>query len=111
MRLDHIIRSIESEWEAEEGFFWKIRQGNFLQEDFKRALERFVAVPSYVDQLVPARLVSLVWYVPIFMEWQRERVRKQGGDLVAYEDAMTKMTNEVQRILGAVRIVNQGTAP
>src|SRR4051812_10126272 len=101
MTLDDIICSFESEWEAEEGFFWKIRQGNFLQEDFKRALETFVAVPSYVDQMVPARLVSLVWYVPIFMEWQRDRVRKRDGDLAAYEVAMTKLTNEVQRILGA----------
>ncbi len=73
-----LIENIESEWEPDDGFFWKIRQGLFLESDFERALAKVNAVPTFSDQLVPARLVSLLWYVPLFMQWQIERVREHG---------------------------------
>jgi len=100
MILGDFIPTIESEWEPETGFFWRIRQGHFRKEDFERVLAKFLAVPSVAAPMVPLRLVSTLWYVPIFMHWQCDRVREQGSDLAQYEVAMTKLTNEVERILG-----------
>lgn len=100
MMLENFIGSIESEWEPETGFFWKIRQGEFRKDEFDRALAKFAAVPSMSEEPLPARLVSVLWYVPIFMQWQIHRVRERGGDLPAYEIAMAQLGNEVERILG-----------
>jgi hypothetical protein len=54
------------------------------------------------DQPIPPRLVSVLWYVPIFMEWQIDRVRENGGDIAEYTAAIAKFTAEIERILGAL---------
>lgn len=100
MTLESFVVSIESEWEPEKGFFWSIRQGTFREDEFRRALAKFAAVPAASGGQVPARLVSVLWYAPLFMQWQRERVQEQSADMAAYTKAMNKLTAEVERILG-----------
>ena len=100
MDIEDCIPGIEAEWEVETGFFWLTRQGDFRKDDFERTLGKLAAVPSMTEQSVPARLVSVVWYIPIFMEWQKDRVRESGADPAEYERATTQLTNEVERILG-----------
>lgn len=34
------------------------------------------------------------------MLWLVERVRENGGDIAVYEQAITAMTNQVERLLG-----------
>jgi|GEM_PF-902856 len=94
------IEALESEWAPDNGFFWRIREGDFAQESFRRALKKMSAIHIPESTELPRRLVSLVWYVPLFMQWQVERVRERGGDAAAYEEAITAMTNEVERLLG-----------
>jgi len=98
--LENFIKAVESEWEPEEGFFWKIRQGNFEKAEAHRALSKLTAVPRLTDQLIPARLVSVLWYVPLFIEWQVDRVRANRGDIAEYTTAIAKFTAEIERILG-----------
>ena len=98
--MENFIKDIESEWEAEEGFFWKVRQGDFEEAQAHRALSKITAVPGLTDQLIPRRLVSVLWYVPLFMEWQIDRVRANGGDIAEYTIAINKFTAEIERILG-----------
>jgi hypothetical protein len=100
MGLEGHIPDIEAEWEPETGFFWLIRQGDFRKEDFERTFGKLAAVPSVTEQPVPARFVSVVWYIPIFMEWQTDRVRACGVNSDEYQRATNKLMNEVQRILG-----------
>ena len=98
--LENLIKSVEAEWEPEEGFFWKIRQGNFEKATAQRTLSKLAALPSLTNQLIPSRLVSVLWYVPIFMEWQLDRVRRNGADIVEYKAAIDKFTAKIERILG-----------
>jgi hypothetical protein len=100
MTFEAYISAIEAEWEPETGFFWRTRQGDFRKDDFERTLRKLAAVPSMTGQSVPARLVSVVWYIPIFAEWQRDRVQGCGADPAEYERAKAQLTNEVERILG-----------
>jgi hypothetical protein len=98
--MENFIKGIESEWEPEEGFFWKIRQGNFDRMGVHRAFSKIAAVPSLSDQPIPTRLVLVLWYLPIFMEWQVDRVRENGGEIAGYRAAINKFTAEIERILG-----------
>ena len=42
----------------------------------------------------------MLWYLPLFMQWQIERVREAGGDTAAYSRAITDVTSQLERILG-----------
>jgi hypothetical protein len=92
------IAALETEWSPDGGFFWHLRQGQFRLDDFQRVLALVSTIA--VEQDLPRRLVSLLWYVPQFMHWQEPRVRQQGGDAIAYAKAIAAMNNEIQRLLG-----------
>lgn len=94
------IEALESEWSPEDGFFWRVRQGNFSTGHFQRALKTLSAISIPEDADLPRRVVSLLWYIPLFMQWQVERVQETRGDVAAYTKAITAMTNEVERLLG-----------
>ena len=100
MPIEQFIPEIESEWEAEAGFFWRIREGDFRRSECDRALAKIAALPSASGQPMPQRLVSVLWYIPVFMHWQLERVRERGGSISEYTTAMNELTAEVERILG-----------
>lgn len=100
MNQEHLIRTLESEWEPEQGFFWRVRQGVFSEADFQRALSKVSSIEGFENELIERRLVSLLWYIPIFMHWQKDRVLEKGGDGEAYAKAIAAMTNQVERLLG-----------
>jgi hypothetical protein len=100
MSYEKEIEVLGSEWAPENGFFWRVRQGHFLTSDFERALNKVRAIEIPEGGDVPRRVISLVWYIPLFMQWQVERVQENGGDVEAYANAITAMTNEVERMLG-----------
>lgn len=94
------INIIEAEWSPEDGFFWNLRHGRFMVEEFNLTLKKLSAVSIADDAKIPRRLVSLLWYIPLFMQWQNDRVQESGGDMTAYVKAITSMTNEIERLLG-----------
>ena len=100
MSYEKEIEALEFEWCPEDGFFWRIRQGHFSESEFQRALKTVLAISTAENADVPRRIVSLLWYVPIFMHWQVERVQENNGDVAAYAKAITTMTNEIERLLG-----------
>jgi hypothetical protein len=100
MAFENAITSLEAEWSPEDGFFWRIRQGHFSTSDFEKALKKVAAISISEEADLPRRLVSLLWYIPLFMQWQVERVQEQKGDVRAYATSITTMTNEIERLLG-----------
>ena len=94
------ISTIEAEWAFEGGFFWDLREGIFKQEEFERLTKKLSSISIPDDDRVPRRLVALLWYMPMFMQWQTDRVRENGGDVAAYENATTIVSNEIERLLG-----------
>ena len=100
MSYDKDIAALEEEWSPEEGFFWTLRQGRFSPGAFDRVLKSVSRIRVEEDAVLPRRFVSLIWYVPIFMQWQIERVRENEGDVTAYMVAVDNMTNVIGQILG-----------
>ncbi len=93
------IELLEHEWSPDQGFFWQIRQGRFEAAAFQRA-HTLVAGISMNEATAPRRVVSLLWPIPLFMHNQADRIREGGGDVAAYDLATTRMTSEVERLLG-----------
>lgn len=100
MSYEKEIEALESEWSAEDGFFWRVRQDQFAANDFERALAKVSAITIAEEADLPRRVVSLLWYIPLFMQWQVERVKENQGDVNAYTAGITTMTNELERLLG-----------
>lgn len=45
-------------------------------------------------------MLSLLWYLPSFLTWQRERVAEKGGDINAYAHFVTDVHNTLEEVLG-----------
>lgn len=100
MNYDSFINAIATEWEPDVGFFWKARRGDFDKQGFTRTLGKLQSMTIDEDAELPRRLLSILWYIPLFMNWQIERVREAGGDEEEYGMAVAAATDEIERLLG-----------
>jgi hypothetical protein len=100
MNFDTAIVELESFWDPDEGVFWQLRQGKFIESEVNRFLVWLRQFKIDGDAALPRRFVSLLWYVPLFMQWQVDRVKDTGGDVIAYSKIIVEVSNELERILG-----------
>jgi hypothetical protein len=94
------IRLLEGEWEQHDGFLGRLREGRFDPVGFERFEQLLKSIDRHQGGVINRRLVSLLWYVPTFMSWQRDRVEKQGGNIEELDMAITKTHNLLEEILG-----------
>jgi hypothetical protein len=75
MDLEEIVRKVELAWSSPSGSLFQLRGGTFDRAGLNDLLHvlRQVEVAEDLDVL-PRRLVSLLWYMPLFIQWQKERV-------------------------------------
>lgn len=100
MDIESAINELEAFWEPDNGVFWQLRHGNFNEGEVGRFISWLERFKFEDDTALPRRLVSLLWYVPLFMQWQSDRIQEAGGDAMAYSQAITAVRNELERILG-----------
>ena len=93
------IAKLERLWDLDTGFLGRLRQGLFNEDDVDYVIELLDSLNN-ADQVIEKRLVSLIWYIPMYMEWQTERVKDAGGDAVKYERAKNRIQGAVQHCLG-----------
>ena len=91
---------LEKEWGID-GFLDELRRGKFAMDksDTFLTLLRNIKLGNDHEQ-IPKRLVSLLWYLPCFLEWQKERIKEKGGDEVAYRNFVTQVINALEQALG-----------
>ena len=100
MDAEETIKRLEGEWEQPEGFLGRLREGRFDPAGFERFEQLVKSINHYQDEVINRRLVSLLWYAPTFMSWQRERVAEEGGNIEELDSATTKILNLLEQILG-----------
>lgn len=94
------IRLLEVEWEQPNGFLGGLRNGRFDPVKFERFEQLLRSIDRHQGEVINRRLVSLLWYVPTFMSWQRPRVEEEGGIIEELDSAITKTENLLEEILG-----------
>ncbi|MCK1735944.1 hypothetical protein IVA79_18875 [Bradyrhizobium sp. 138] len=94
-----IVEQLEAEWNAD-GFFDRVRNGNYDAVRGQAVLAVLRAIEIGDEDLVPKRLVSLLWYLPSFLSWQTERIAEKGGDHAAYERFVTEVESALEDVLG-----------
>lgn len=98
--VDIAIVRMERAWNPPNGVLWSIRTGHYDPGDGDRFLELLKSIRFSEEEPIPRRLVSLIWYVPIFLEWQRARIRETGADSESYCLFVDQVCNEIESILG-----------
>jgi hypothetical protein len=93
------IDDLEAEWDVN-GFLDRLRGGVFQEPDAQRFLQLLRGIHIADDEQVPKRAVSMLWYLPTFLLWQRERVAERGSDLKAYDLFVTAVHNTLEEVLG-----------
>jgi hypothetical protein len=94
------ISQLEKEWELETGFLGQLRMGVFDPAGLERLEQILQSIEIDEQALLPRRFVSLTWYIPLFMDWQREWFEERGGDEGQLGPASGKILGLVQEILG-----------
>lgn len=100
MQRDKAIPAVEAAWALPDGVLWRLRQGELDEAGLTALIALLRSIEVGEADLLPRRLVSLLWYMPTFMEWQAERVAQAGGNVEVLWRAAITVRNELERILG-----------
>ncbi len=95
-----IVHKLEATWDFDSGFFGKLRRGQFDATALNAVYETLDSLDFSTNAELPRRAVSLLWYMPLFMTWQRERIAESGFDLHQFEQAVNRIQGSIERILG-----------
>jgi hypothetical protein len=94
------IAQLEAEFAEPNGFVWKARYGDFDPEQGERFLRLLSEIKPPKDAPLERRLVSIVWFLPLLMMWQEERISARGGGSFTYNRLVERVTEAVIEILG-----------
>ena len=100
MSADHLIVDLEAYWN-DGSLLEAARHGIFRADEADTFLELLRSIAIGDHELVPKRLLSLLWYLPLFLEWQKERVSEVSpGHIIDYVRFVTEVINILEGVLG-----------
>jgi hypothetical protein len=97
--MDELLELLDEAWDDESGFLGKLRSGQFDPD----AGEAYVALLSRIPPIggtVESRLVKLIWFAPMFIEWQLERAAKSDDEVRQLTRIATQVHEAVSNVLG-----------
>jgi hypothetical protein len=100
MNVEDIIQRLDLEWDQPDGFLGRLRAGDFDSPGLERLLNILESIKFEDEQTINRRIVALIWFIPLFMTWQRERVEEHGGDSIELDAAFHRILNAIYAILG-----------
>jgi hypothetical protein len=93
-----LIAQLEAMHDFDDGFLGLLHGGHFdslARDHFLRLLE---SIDLGAADTINRRVVGLLWYVPLFMQWKLERL--DDDDQIALRAAIDQATNQLERTLG-----------
>ncbi|MEV0617383.1 hypothetical protein AB0I81_28945 [Nonomuraea sp. NPDC050404] len=102
MRHDdpELLRMLDRAWDDEAGFLGRMRGGQFVQELADAYIEMLGRVDPVEDDFVNSSFVRLLWFMPVFIEWQVERVVEAGASRESVERVLDLATTRIMDVLG-----------
>jgi len=82
--INDIISLLDAEWEIPDGFFYKVRQGQLDEDGYERVISILKSVKVFFKRSqatqIDRKLVGALWYIPIYLSWQDERIKEREGN-------------------------------
>lgn len=95
--MNNSIEDLNLAW-GMDGFLGLLRDANFNHEKGLSLLYTLQNISFNDVEYIPKDLVSLLWYIPIYMEWQSQRFNlKENNNYITLE---AEIHNGIERILG-----------
>ena len=98
MDIDLILEQLKREWDRDNGFFGQLRIGKFDELGLSRFMELLKHITNDTE-LNDRRLVTLLWDVPLFMEWQTSRIQSAGFDSFRYAQVKSQVYEAIRGVL------------
>lgn len=95
-----VLEALDLAWDPDEGFLGKLRDGEFSEELGDSYLALLESIEIGEGESLHPDFVRLVWFAPMFMEWQRERAIERGADERAVDRVTNRVTDRVLELLG-----------
>ncbi|MEP7220151.1 MAG: hypothetical protein ABI876_14605 [Bacteroidota bacterium] len=99
MNQKELTDLIGEEYDIPNGSLYKLRQGEFDHDGLDRLLAKLRTI-CLTGDMIDRRLVAVLWYLPLFIGYQRERVENAGYDMKLFDRFETQVTNVLLEILG-----------
>ncbi|GAA1187569.1 hypothetical protein F4556_005667 [Kitasatospora gansuensis] len=97
--MEELLELLDAAWDDETGFLGKLRSGQFDPA----AGEAYVSLLSRIPEpgeMIDSRLVQLIWFAPLFMEWQTERAAESEEESRQLTRIATQVQEAIEGILG-----------
>lgn len=93
-----IKQDLEKAWE--DGFFFDLRYGRFNEKAYQQLKYTFDTSAKEDIDVSDKRLISLLWFIPLFISWQTERLEENGVSKSIISDISNYFYNQCEQILG-----------
>jgi hypothetical protein len=106
-KLEAIIEGLDKEWEIPNGFFYRSRNGIMDEEGFFRVISlleksKDIISVSPNETVISRRFVKAIWFLPLFLSWQDERINNKGFPTDIYMGQwVARIAQLVEDILGS----------
>jgi hypothetical protein len=95
-----LIETLDLVWDDEAGFLGRLCGGDFVQGLADAYIELLGRIDPIEGEFVNLSFVKLLWFMPLFMEWQVERVVEAGAPRGDVERVLDLATTRIMDILG-----------
>lgn len=100
MDIEIVIERIRKEWDIEDGFLGAVRYRNYYPDRLERLINVLKETTIQDEIYVERELVRLLWFIPLFLEWQKPSFQEAGQDSIILNSAINRVLEELYRILG-----------
>jgi hypothetical protein len=94
------LEALDLAWDDEAGFLGLLRGGRFDSELANKYLSLLNSINIEEGESLNGDFVRLVWFVPLFMEWQVERAVEHGVERVNLNRWIDRIRERVMELLG-----------
>ncbi len=100
MKQNEIANNLGSEWDRPNGFFARLRVGDFDSTGAARVLDQLAHLDLGDTENLERDLARQLWYLPLFCQWQEGRVADENGDVQALKAFTTEAINALEDKIG-----------
>ena len=95
-----ILELLDLAWDQDEGFLGSLRAGRFFEVAGDKYLELLQSIDIEEGEHLHPDFVRLVWFVPIFIEWQVGRAVERGANKAQIERISDAVRERLMELLG-----------
>ena len=95
-----VLETLDSAWDDTSGFLGLLRSGEFSPELAEEYLGLLSSIEVSEGEALHPDFVRLIWFVPLFMEWQVDRSVERGVDKGELANFLDLIRERIMEMLG-----------